>query len=146
MPISLLRKAPPRREPTVAPVLADLSLPDMTKPLIDPSAWVNLPPQAAAELAAAHASGKPASHYDDHLSSQPINMGPRALAARGRAPSRVRDPNGGSPDFHRPFSPTSVAAIPAVPSGGPGRARRAGRRAASLTVVVAGPSGAGKTR
>jgi hypothetical protein len=55
----------------------------------------------------------------------------------GREPSQLRDSNGNVVSFHRPFSSGLVAA--------PSRRGKA-RRQATLTAMVVGPSGAGKTR
>lgn len=66
---------------------------------------------------------------------------------RGRAPSLVKDANGASPEFHRPFA-QSVVSPPKIPTALPGTVsarKRAQKRVAALTIMVAGPTGSGKT-
>jgi hypothetical protein len=156
MPISLLRKQPPRRKPDEpVPTLAALSFPE-ERPLID-AEWANAP-----------ANGKPPTSYrhSHHYTPQYNNLVPRAIPipgapaadgsgplstsapGRSRAASQIRDATGASPDFHRPFSPHHIVPVPPLPGGmsRAGTMRRARqRRAAALTVIVAGPSGSGKT-
>lgn len=67
--------------------------------------------------------------------------------AKGRAPSLVKDPTGANPDFHRPFA-QQVVSPPHVPTALPGTVsarKRAQKRVAALTIMVAGPTGSGKT-
>ncbi|GMK55071.1 hypothetical protein CspeluHIS016_0201270 [Cutaneotrichosporon spelunceum] len=156
MPISLLRKQPSRRKPDApVPTLAALSFPE-ARPLID------------ADWASASSAQPPTSYRHSQYSQ--YNTVPRTVPApggagggfgggaagslatdtgRSRAVSQVRDPTGASPDFHRPFTPSRIVPVPAPPGSEVSRAgtiRRARqRRAAVLTVIVAGPSGAGKT-
>lgn len=184
MPISLLRKAPPKPPPEPVPSLAQLSLPDLTTPLIDTAAWGAASHNGGAVVALAtsnngntapnnprntlppgHAHFK-ASSGGGGLSANPArasmppgfgrNGGAGAAGAagfvpplpgspRGRAPSLVRDPSGRNPDFHRPFSPEVVGA-PLPPQQAKPRPRKNGRKGVALTVIVAGTTGAGKTR
>lgn len=68
-------------------------------------------------------------------------------SSRGRAPSLVKDANGASPEFHRPFA-QSVVSPPKIPAALPGTVsarKRAQKRVAALTIMVAGPTGSGKT-
>ncbi|CAK9784077.1 hypothetical protein CC85DRAFT_325040 [Cutaneotrichosporon oleaginosum] len=157
MPISLLRKQPPRRKPDEpVPTLAALSFPE-AKPLID-AEWAS---HARDAPAPAHA---PTAYRHSYV-PQYNNLAPRAIPipgatsdsghgpghghagsapGRSRAASQIRDATGASPDFHRPFSPHHI--VPVQPISRPGTMRRARqRRAAPLTVIVAGPSGSGKT-
>lgn len=65
----------------------------------------------------------------------------------GRAPSLVKDVNGASPEFHRPFA-QNVVSPPKIPTALPGTVsarKRAQKRVAALTIMVAGPTGSGKT-
>lgn len=72
---------------------------------------------------------------------------PSPGAGRGRAPSLVKDANGASPEFHRPFAQI-VVSPPKIPTALPGTVsarKRAQKRVAALTIMVAGPTGSGKT-
>ncbi|KAL1411042.1 hypothetical protein Q8F55_001989 [Vanrija albida] len=162
MPISLLRKAPPKPPPEPVPSLAQLSLPDLTTPLIDTAAWGaqavtplgpsnngNTPPAAPNPRNTLQPGQLKGLSANPARASMPPGFGrpsgaappPLPLSPRGRAPSLVRDPSGRNPDFHRPFSPEVVAA-PLPPKARP---RKNGRKGAALTVIVAGTTGAGKT-
>lgn len=167
MPISLLRKQPPRRKPDEpVPTLAALSFPS-PQPLID-AEWAH--PNSLAPPATNGARHTQQYTYNDMVPrSIPIPQSGTASpgaglstsapsrgrladggddGGRSRAPSRIRDATGASPDFHRPFSPHHIVPVPSLPPGisRAGTMRRARqRRAAALTVIVAGPSGAGKT-
>ncbi|BEI81725.1 hypothetical protein CcaverHIS002_0208850 [Cutaneotrichosporon cavernicola] len=148
MPISLLRKQPSRRKPDApVPTLAALSFPE-TRPLIDAD-W------ASHSNGPFNPSGKPPTSYrhSHHYTPQYNNVSqaipvPGGGMGRSRAASQVRDPTGASPDFHRPFTPSHIVPVPPLPDGisRAGTMRRARqRRAAGLTVIVAGPIGSGKT-
>lgn len=171
MPISLLRRTPsrPTPQPYVVPTLG-VHLPDMTMPLIDAAAWASMPRSMHPhQRPQSHSPGQthapqpnvpqrnsyrptvpttPESNSDSsHSPASPSSIidsysaGPRT--PRGRAPSLVRDSHGNPlTSFHRPFSSQDVTPIQTLPNARRGKARRH----PPLTILVAGPSGAGKTR
>lgn len=150
MPISLLRRPSRPREPSVAPAIGAISLPDLTGPLIDTTAW-SVPHSAVdggkypEPLAGAGSPTSPNSDYShspDGHSSAGHHSFASPLTAPSRVPARVRDVNGKPvTDFHRPFRSVSPQSPPSL-----GPRSRKNRRLAALTIMVVGPSGSGKTR
>lgn len=109
-------------------------------PLPVPQAPQRQPPSPAS----ARGAGGPSTYASaDSLHSKYRQQG---QGHGGRAPALVRDANGASPDFHKPFG--AATSPPPVPAGLPGTVsarKRAQKRIATLTIMVAGPTGSGKT-